>query len=98
MICSMARSVERSCSTLRRTHTNCSTSITKQPLSRPGKHQRNLADDPRHAAKRSELEGLLLDQQRTFHDPYRLGDQPADDLTLPKLASPPQKTPKKQTW
>jgi len=38
----------------------------------------NLADDPRYAAKRLELEALLLSEQRRLDDPYRLWDQPKD--------------------
>lgn len=43
---------------------------------RPQTHQRNLANDPRYAAKRQELERLLREQQRLLDDPYRLWDQP----------------------
>ena len=42
----------------------------------PLAHQKNLADDPRYAAKRRELETLLLSEQRRLDDPYRLWDQP----------------------
>ena len=44
----------------------------------PKANQRNLADDPRYAAKRQELEALLLSEQRRLDDPYRLWDQPQD--------------------
>lgn len=42
----------------------------------PGPDQRNLAEDPRHAEVRRELEALLLAEQRRLHDPHRLWDQP----------------------
>jgi arylsulfatase A-like enzyme len=58
---------------------------------RPSPMQRNLADDPRHAAKRKELEALLLAEMRRHDDPYRLWDQPKDGLTPLKEAPPPQK-------
>ena len=41
----------------------------------PMPHQRNLANDPKHAAMRADLEALLLEQQRLLDDPYRLWDQ-----------------------
>lgn len=37
----------------------------------------NLADDPKHANKRKELETLLLSEMKRLDDPYRLWDQPA---------------------
>lgn len=36
----------------------------------------NLANDPKSAEKRKELEGLLLKEMQRFDDPYRLWDQP----------------------
>ncbi len=45
---------------------------------RPLAHQVNLADDPRYAEKRQELEALLLAEQRRLDDPYRLWDQASD--------------------
>ncbi|RMG32911.1 MAG: hypothetical protein D6725_16750, partial [Planctomycetota bacterium] len=45
---------------------------------RPSQEQTNLADDPRYAAKRKELEALLLAEMRRLGDPYRLWDQPQD--------------------
>jgi choline-sulfatase len=42
----------------------------------PETHQVNLADDPRYADKRKELEALLLSEQIRLDDPYRLWDQP----------------------
>jgi len=46
----------------------------------PEKHQRNLAVDPRFAGKRKEMETLLLAEMRRLDDPYRLWNQPGDDL------------------
>lgn len=45
---------------------------------RPEPQQVNLADDPRYAQKRQELEALLLAEQRRLGDPYRLWDQPQE--------------------
>ncbi len=45
----------------------------------PTADQVNLADDPRFAEKRKEMEALLLSQQQKFDDPYRLWDQPQND-------------------
>lgn len=45
---------------------------------------RNLADDPKYASQRKEMEELLLAEMRRLHDPYRLWDQPDDGLTPPK--------------
>ncbi|WP_146391986.1 sulfatase-like hydrolase/transferase [Allorhodopirellula solitaria] len=42
----------------------------------PTADQRNLADDPRFAEKRAELEALLLSEMVRLDDPYRLWDQP----------------------
>ncbi len=42
----------------------------------PEEHQRNLADDPRYADRRAEMEALLLSEMRRLDDPYRLWDQP----------------------
>lgn len=61
---------------------------------KPLPHQRNLAADPRHAAKRRELEALLLAEMRRHEDPYRLWDQPTDGLTPPQETPPP--VPKKK--
>lgn len=43
---------------------------------KPAPHQVNLADDPRYARKRKEMEALLLSEQKRLNDPYRLWDQP----------------------
>mgnify|MGYP001497740346 CR=1 FL=1 len=54
----------------------------------PAPQQTNLAGDPRYAAKRQELEALLLAEMRRLNDPYRLWDQPDDGLA-PPTDSPP---------
>lgn len=41
----------------------------------PEAHQVNLADDPRYAEKRAELEALLWSEMQRLDDPYRLWDQ-----------------------
>jgi choline-sulfatase len=43
---------------------------------KPQTGQQNLADDPRHASKRKELEALLLAEMKRLDDPYRLWYQP----------------------
>ena len=50
----------------------------------PRDGQVNLAADPGHAAKRKEMEALLLAEMRRFDDPYRLWDQPKDGLKPPQ--------------
>lgn len=45
---------------------------------KPGPGQVNLADDPAYAAKRLEMEALLLEEMTRWGDPYRLWDQPLD--------------------
>ncbi len=42
---------------------------------KPGNREINLADDPRYADKRAELEKLLLEQMKMLDDPFRLWDQ-----------------------
>lgn len=65
-----------------------STLTGNQPLP----HQRNLAGDPKYAAKQRELEALLLAEMRRHEDPFRLWDQPRDNLTAPREAPlPPAK-------
>ena len=44
--------------------------------STPEKNQVNLADDPRYADKRREMESLLLAEMKRLNDPHRLWDQP----------------------
>jgi len=43
----------------------------------PTKSQTNLADNPKYAAKRKEMEALLLEQMKKHDDPHRFWDQPA---------------------
>ncbi len=50
--------------------------------------QRNLAMDPRHAEKLAEMEALLLSEMRRLGDPYRLWNQPEDDLPPPYDSGP----------
>ena len=45
----------------------------------PAGHQKNLADDPAHAAKRAEMEALLLAEMQRHDDPSRFSDQPRKD-------------------
>ena len=44
----------------------------------PRPEQKNLADDPDHAAKRAEMEALLLAEMRRHDDPFRFTDQPQE--------------------
>jgi choline-sulfatase len=46
----------------------------------PAANQTNLADDPRHAEKLTEMRALLLAEMRRWDDPYRFSFQPSDDL------------------
>lgn len=48
---------------------------------RPRPNQVNLAADPQYAHKLKEMEALLLVEQRRLDDPYRLWDQPAEEIT-----------------
>ncbi len=50
--------------------------VTAVSHGKPEPHQKNLADDPAHAAKRVEMEALLLAEMERLHDPYRFSDQP----------------------
>ncbi|TVQ02445.1 MAG: sulfatase [Planctomycetaceae bacterium] len=60
--------------------------------SSPEAHQLNLADDPRHADKLTEMRELLLAEMRRLDDPYRFSNQPADDLPpLPARNAPPRR-------
>jgi len=45
---------------------------------KPTAGQRNLANDPLYAAKRREMEALLLSEMKRLDDPYRLWDQPRE--------------------
>ena len=62
----------------------------------PTKEQVNLAQDPRHAAKLVEMQGLLLAEMRRLNDPWRLWNQPADGLTPPSEAPAKSNGGKKQ--
>ncbi len=44
---------------------------------KPQPNQTNLADEPAHAAKRAEMEALLVAEMQRHDDPYRFSDQPA---------------------
>ena len=54
----------------------------------PKSNQINLANEPAHAAKRKEMERLLLAAMRRHHDPYRFSDQPDDGLKPPETSKP----------
>jgi arylsulfatase A-like enzyme len=54
----------------------------------------NLADDPKRAAKLTEMKKLLLSEMRRLDDPWRFSDQPGDDLPTPP--TPAKKTKKKK--
>jgi hypothetical protein len=55
----------------------------------PLPEQLNLAGNPKYATKLAEMENLLLAEMRRLDDPYRLWNQPDDDLDPP----PGQKKP-----
>lgn len=55
----------------------------------PKPNQRNLAGDPRYAAKLRELEALLLAEMRRHDDPYRLWNQPQNEVTPLREAAVP---------
>lgn len=42
----------------------------------PSALQVNLAENPKYAVQRAEMEALLLSEMRRLHDPYRFWDQP----------------------
>jgi arylsulfatase A-like enzyme len=65
---------------------------------KPTANQTNLADEPKHAAKRKEMEALLLAEMRRLNDPYRFWDQPKDDTGKLDDAAPakPAKNKKKK--
>ena len=50
--------------------------VIKLTGNKPKAEQLNLAEDPNYAAKRKEMEALLLHEMKRLHDPYRLWDQP----------------------
>jgi arylsulfatase A-like enzyme len=62
----------------------------------PAKHQTNLADDPQHAAKLAEMRALLLAEMRRLDDPWRLWNQPDDNLAPPPGNKPGGKKRKAQ--
>ena len=49
--------------------------VVKLTGNTPKPNQVNLADNPKYAAKRKEMEALLLSEQERLDDPYRLWDQ-----------------------
>jgi choline-sulfatase len=53
--------------------------VTSRTANTPGEQQRNLAADPRYAAKLAEMEALLLAEMRHLDDPGRLWNQSAVD-------------------
>jgi choline-sulfatase len=64
---------------------------------RPAPHQINLAGDPRHAAKLREMQERLLSEMRRFDDPFRLWNQPGDNLPVPaEPTAPPAPAAKKK--
>lgn len=57
-----------------------SPALIRQWRIRPTVQQKNLAGDPRCADKLTEMETLLLAEMRRLDDPFRLWDQPTDDI------------------
>lgn len=55
----------------------------------------DLAEDPAYADKLAEMEAVLLEEMRLHDDPYRLWDQPDDDLNTPLIPPKPVKRKKK---
>jgi choline-sulfatase len=64
---------------------------------RPDEPQVNLADDPRYAQQLARLEALLLAEMRRLNDPYRLWNQPDDDLQPLPGPTPAKKAKKPAT-
>lgn len=60
----------------------------------PETQQANLAQDPAHADKLSQMQALLLEQMRLHGDPYRFNNQPAEASAKP--ADAPAKKRKKK--
>ncbi len=56
---------------------------------KPAPFQINLAGDPRHTAKLTEMRALLLAEMRRHDDPFRLWNQPHDNLPTPPEPSAP---------
>jgi arylsulfatase A-like enzyme len=50
--------------------------VTAVSHANPKLHQKNLANDPAHAAKLAEMEALLLAEMKRLDDPFRFSDQP----------------------
>jgi choline-sulfatase len=57
----------------------------------PRQHQVNLAGRAEYADKLAEMESLLLSQMRELDDPYRLWDQPDDQLPTPPVQPRPRR-------
>jgi arylsulfatase A-like enzyme len=55
--------------------------VTLLTGARPAPHQVNLASDPKYADKLAEMESLLLAEMRRLDDPWRLWNQPAEELS-----------------
>jgi hypothetical protein len=62
----------------------------------PEARQVNLAGNPEHAAKLAQMEALLLDEMRRLDDPYRLWNQPQDEI-VPRVEKPKRKKKKKKS-
>jgi arylsulfatase A-like enzyme len=61
----------------------------------PAAAQTNLANDPRYAEKLAEMEALLLEEMRRLNDPWRLWNQPTDNLKpIPDKPEPKRKAKK----
>ncbi|MFP6904017.1 MAG: sulfatase-like hydrolase/transferase [Verrucomicrobiota bacterium] len=60
----------------------------------PKPRQVNLAGNPEHAARLAQMEALLLDEMRRLDDPYRLWNQPQDEI-VPQVEKPRRKKKKK---
>lgn len=63
---------------------------------KPTIEQTNLANDPRYADKLAEMEALLLAEMRRLDDPYRLWNQPDDDLKRQQDSVSPVKKRRKK--
>ncbi len=50
---------------------------------RPAAHQVDLSADPRYAGQLAEMQALLLAEMRRLDDPWRLWNQPSDNLPPP---------------
>jgi len=56
----------------------------------------NLAKDPQHATKLTEMRALLLAEMRRLNDPWRFSDQPDDGLPPPTRGKPRDKKKSKK--